>query len=408
MKNENKNYTSSILIEADSIPSVQGKAIIKGENHEYFYLIKLTASDPKNKNNAVVIDPMTGNYEIKNAESFTKSKNNTKPEDISSDVDIKESKNYFIDEEEENEFHIVKGQIGEGATSVTYKVIDKRTNTPMCKKVLKYKEGQTSIKDAQRAMNEFQVLYNISHPCICRALGINISEVLEITNKKGQEEEITTIALFLEYLEYGLGDILKTKINNTFKIRIVLDIAHAMNFLHKNGMIHRDLKIENIMLNEFFEVKLVDFGLIRITESVLNEYAYVEESMTKGIGTLSYMSPEMMNEEDYDNKTDVYSFGVVLHFIFTGKLPKQSMKDKLIGKPIDLPSPSSSISSFCIKLISKCLENSPSKRPSFEEILNLMRENSYDLADDINHSILKKRDDELTSIESKMSIKFTF
>ena len=112
------------------------------------------------------------------------------------------------------------------------------------------------------------------------------------------------------------------------------------------------------------------------------------------------MSPEMMNEEDnYDGKTDVYSFGVVLHFIFTGYLPKQKMKDKMIGKPVELPSPSESISPFCIKLISMCLEYSPSKRPSFKEILNLMRENSYELADDINPSILKKRDNELSLFE---------
>lgn len=101
-----------------------------------------------------------------------------------------------------------------------------------------------------------------------------------------------------------------------------------------------------------------------------------------------------------NNKTDVYSFGIVLHVIFTGKLPKQSIKDKVNGNPINLPSPSKSISSFCIQLISKCLENSPSKRPSFEDILKLMRENSYELADNVNPSILKKRDDELTFIEN--------
>ena len=77
-------------------------------------------------------------------------------------------------------------------------------------------------------------------------------------------------------------------------------------------MIHRDLKIENIMLNAVFQTKLVDFSLIRINECVLDEYSLVDDSMTKGVGTLSYMSPEMLNEEDYDNKTDVYSFGVVL------------------------------------------------------------------------------------------------
>ncbi|KAK8860564.1 hypothetical protein M9Y10_012229 [Tritrichomonas musculus] len=179
----------------------------------------------------------------------------------------KNDNNYFIDENEESMFHTIIGQIGEGSASFTYKVIDKQTKTPMCKKVLKYKEGQTTIKDAKRAIQEFEILYKISHPCICEALRINTSETLEVVNKKGEKQNITTIAIFLEYLEYGLNEVLKKEINNTLKVRIILDIVHAMNYLHKHGMIHRDLKIENIMLNEFFETKLVDFGLIKITES---------------------------------------------------------------------------------------------------------------------------------------------
>ena len=336
-----------------------------------------------------IIDPITGQTETKIIE---KQKSSAKTD--------KSEENYFIDEDEENKFHAIIGQIGEGSTSFTYKVIDKRNKTLMCKKVLKYKEGQTTIKDAKRAIQEFHILYNISHPCICKALGINISEKMELVNKKGEKQEITTIAIFLEYIEYGLNEFLKAEINNTLKVRIILDIVHAMNYLHKHGMIHRDLKIENIMLNEFFETKLVDFGLMKITESALDDFSCVEDSMTKGVGTLAYMSPEMMNEEDnYDSKTDVYSFGVVLHFIFTGKFPKQKMMDKMIGKPVELPSPSKLISPFCIKLISMCLEYSPSKRPSFKEILDLMRENSYGLVDGINYSLLKKRDSDLSLIE---------
>ena len=82
--------------------------------------------------------------------------------------------------------------------------------------------------------------------------------------------------------------------------------------------------------------------------------------MTRGIGTLAYMSPEMLNEEDYDNKTDVYSFGVVLFFTFVGSLPSQHIRDIMRGNPIQMPSPSPSISQFCIDLISRCLSPSPS------------------------------------------------
>lgn len=329
--------------------------------------------------------------------------------DSSSDSDSEDEKskrpnkqtNFFIDSEEEAKFHTKPIKIGEGGTSITYKVVDTRTKVPMCKKVLKYNKGQTTIKDAQNALKEFEVLYSITHPCICKAIGINIQEEMEITNDDGEQEEIETIALFLEYLDYNLNDILNKKISNASKVAIVLDICHAMDFLHKRGMIHRDLKIENIMLNSLFQTKLVDFGLVKLTETAIKDFSYVSDSLTKGVGTFAYMSPEMANEEEYDNKTDVYSFGVILHFMFTGELPKQSLKDKLNGSKIKMPSPSKSISEFCIDLIKNCLSYKPSDRPSFDEILTQLRENMYQLADDVDPSILRKRDMELSSIKNE-------
>lgn len=77
--------------------------------------------------------------------------------------------------------------------------------------------------------------------------------------------------------------------------------------------------------------------------------------MTKGVGTLTYMSPEMLNEESYDYKTDVYSFGVVLYVLFTGNLPKQTIKEKIKGKNkrknINVTDMSNVITDFCFKLI---------------------------------------------------------
>ena len=170
--------------------------------------------------------------------------------------------NFFIDEWTEDEFIHNVGKIGEGATSIAYKCIDTSTNQTICKKVLKYKNEQTNIKDAQNAMKEFQVLHDIDHPCICKSFYINTEEPIDIINKD-EEDSVTTISLFLEFVEYGLSDILKNKINDTLKANIVVEIAHAMKYLHARGMIHRDLKIENIMVNSVYQTKLVDFGLIK-------------------------------------------------------------------------------------------------------------------------------------------------
>ena len=150
------------------------------------------------------------------------------------------------------------------------------------------------------------------------------------------------------------------------------------------------------MLNSIFETKLVDFGLVEIKESMLNGYLFVEDSLTKGVGTFAYMSPEMLNEEEYNNKTDVYSFGVVLYFMFFGSIPKQILKDKTTRKQIIIPfKPSESVSQFCIDLITSCLSPVPSDRPSFEKIFVDIRKNGFELASDVYPSILSQRDKHL-------------
>ena len=317
------------------------------------------------------------------------------PQSISPDKNKKNEDSFFIDNEEENKWHDNQGQIGDGSTSIAYKVVDIRTNTPMCKKVLKYNKGQIKIKDAKNALKEFELLHNLSHPCICKAIGINISEKAEIINDDGEK-----IVLFLEFLEYKLDEVLEMKIRNTLKARIALDIAHAMKFIHKCGMMHRDLKIDNIMLNAFMETKLINFGLAKINESVIDGFSFEQETLTKCIGSFEYMSPEMAKEDEYDNKTDVYSFGVVLYVIFAGCLPKLSQKQKIEGKNPKLSNPSESISFFCINLIQRCLSYNPKDRPTFETILNLMRNNLYKLADGVDSSILSKRDKELELFEN--------
>ena len=125
--------------------------------------------------------------------------------------------------------------------------------------------------------------------------------------------------------------------------------------------------------------------------------------LIEGIGTLSYMSPEMINEENYDSKTDVYSYGIVLHYLFIGKLPVYNMKDKINGKAIPLPKPSSSITEFGIEMITKCTNHTPSKRPSFEEILKDIRAHSFSLAPEIDQALIIRRDRELSFYESQKS-----
>ena len=314
--------------------------------------------------------------------------------------DDDEKNQIFIDESDESNHEIVE-KIGEGATSFVYKVIDNRNSRVMCKKVLKTNENQASFENFKNIIKEFEVLHQMNHPSICKAIGINPQEKTQSFKEEHNENDndddddeinkkiinITTAAIFIEFLPYKLNECLEKNIlNNTLKARIAVEVAFGMSYIHHCGMMHRDLKIENVMLNSIFEAQIIDFGLVKVKDNLDSN-----ESLTKGIGTLSYMSPEMTNEEEYYQKTDVYSYGVFLFVLFSGKLPKQSLKDKLNSKPLKFPQPSISMSSYCIQLIEKCMSYEPSKRPSFDEIIDDLKNHSFELASEIDAKTVFRR-----------------
>ena len=318
----------------------------------------------------------------------------------------KENKNIFIDDEEESHQRVIC-QIGEGATSVTYKVIDEQRDEELCKKVLKAEEGQTTFNDVRNIYKEFEVLAGMNHPSICKVVGLNPQEKLSADKnsiEQDDEDEIeiksdfasgsttehkskTTIAIFLKFHPMNLRQCLERDIlNNTLKAKLAVETAFGMLHIHEHGMIHRDLKLENVMVNYIFEAQLIDFGLAHV-DAMKNTMT----SMTKGIGTLAYMSPEMSNEEEYDNKTDVYSFGVLLFVLFTRRFPKQNLKEKLTNKPIKFPEPSPAISSFTISLIKKCMSFESQKRPSFADIVSEMYNHSFKMAEGVDSDIVLHR-----------------
>ncbi|KAK8841461.1 hypothetical protein M9Y10_027079 [Tritrichomonas musculus] len=341
------------------------------------------------------IDEVEFNKYVKyNEAEHTNLKNEKKCSQKVSSEKVEKEENYFYSADEEANFENV-GKIGEGRTSITYKLIDKRTHVPVCMKVLKI-EGAT-IEDVKNAQKEFQVLHSLHHPCICRSIAINPTKVL--SKKTQTKDEVTTVALFIEFIDFTLKDCLaKDIVRNTLKARIVVEISHGMKYIHSKKMIYRDLKIDNIMLNSVFQAKLIDFGLVSINEILFDAEMIGTLTMTKNVGDDEFMSPEMMNDDDdYDNKTDVYSFGVIVYFLFVGKMPNQSIKDKSMKKKIKMPDVSPSVSKCCIDLMSMCLEIDPKTRPSFNEILIFLRENKYMLADDVDSSIVSQRDQELES-----------
>lgn len=326
--------------------------------------------------------------EDENTNTDTEDEEKSSAQEITTNESSKTKDNIFINDKEEKFYKIIE-PIEETATSITYKVVDERTNQIICRKELKLNE-QIQFRDRKNLLKEIDILCGINHPCICKYIGANLEE-------KVDDSGITTHSLFYEYLELCLDDVYD-KLDNTMKTKICIEIAHAMKFIHQHKWIHRNLNTTNIRLDESFTAKITDFGVAILEEDIEDESLFMTKSVNKKFTTFCFISPEMRNEEQYNNKTDVYSFGVLLLYIFTGKVPEQNMNDIASGKK-NLPSPSSSISKECIDLISRCISMQPDDRPSFEDIIKYMRDISYSLASNVNIKLISSRDQELESYE---------
>eukprot|EP00727_Mastigamoeba_balamuthi_P005433 m51a1_g1509 putative protein serine threonine (1741) ;mRNA; r:394100-401236 len=177
-------------------------------------------------------------------------------------------------------------------------------------------------------------------------------------------------ALVMELSPIGsITPLLAKPLDPKFKVKALQDCAEGMRLLHAHGILHRDLKPDNLLVfsmspRESVCVKLSDFGTSR---AVGDEEA---RSYTKGIGTFLYMAPEIINGRPYNTKADVWSFAVLYYHVWTQREPYSEFQSQFAivsfitaGKRLPIPGdlPHS-------RLLSRCWAEEPEHRPSFEEI----------------------------------------
>src|SRR5688572_15245712 len=160
--------------------------------------------------------------------------------------------------------------------------------------------------------------------------------------------------------------------------RLAHQIAEAVGRAHRAGIVHRDLKPRNIMVTNDGLVKVLDFGLAKITHAGEADDAATRAALTRSgttVGTLGYMSPEQAIGDAVDARSDVFSFGVILYEMLTGQLPSsgKTMSEVLrqlhFAEPLSVESLRSDVPPQLRSVVTRALQKKPEHRfPNMSEV----------------------------------------
>ncbi|UCH13896.1 MAG: protein kinase [Bacteroidales bacterium] len=241
-------------------------------------------------------------------------------------------------------------EIGHGGMGKVYKAKDTRLNRFVALKFLA-RELTEDAEAKERFIREAQAASSLDHPNIC-----TIHEINE--TKDGQ------IFICMAYYD---AETLRIKVKNgllSFEeaINITRQICQGLTAAHHHGLVHRDIKPANILITREGIVKIVDFGLAK-----LSGHASITKDHTL-LGTVAYLSPEHASGEEADEKSDIWAVGIILYEILTRQLPFKGDIDQVLIYSIlhDAPVPPTSVNPLIPKelelVIAKALQKDPLKR----------------------------------------------
>lgn len=245
--------------------------------------------------------------------------------------------------------------LGEGGFGKVYLATDKTSNQPIALKIISKNCETSNIKDLVE--NETKIHQKLVH--------LNIIELLNFF----ENDDYFCVAM-----EYASGkDLYKKlkklkKFNETDTKSYINQIALAVEYLHDNFIIHCDLKPENILLDKNNIVKICDFGWA-------TEFSPINEKVkfSCSVGTLDYLSPELVEYKDFDKQIDVWSLGVLTFEFLTGRPPFYNISisetyNNITNVSYNILSNDMSLKAICF--IKQLLKYKPNERLTIKEILS--------------------------------------
>jgi serine/threonine protein kinase/Tol biopolymer transport system component len=251
-------------------------------------------------------------------------------------------------------------KLGEGGMGVVYKAHDTELDRDVA---LKFLPRHVTVNEVEQArfLHEARAAAILNHPNICTVYAI----------EKGDDQPF----IVMEYVEgKTLREIVPVK-KLQDAITYAIQIAEALQEAHTHGIVHRDIKAENIMVNSKNQVKVMDFGLAKLKGSL----KLTKTSST--IGTLAYMAPEQIQGGEVDARNDIFSFGVVLYEMLTGHLPfrgehEAAMVYSIVNEePTPIQKYVPGISSELVHIVNRALEKDQEDRyqSAHDAVIDLRR-----------------------------------
>ncbi|HUF12348.1 MAG TPA: serine/threonine-protein kinase [Longimicrobiales bacterium] len=258
----------------------------------------------------------------------------------------------------------VQRVLGQGATSRVYLARDVALDKPVTLKVLK-QEAAASPEARARFEREARAAAHILHPNVVAVYRFGVLPdgepyvVMQYVRGRSLEERIAA--------EGALG-VAETR-------RILCDVASALDAAHARGVVHRDVRPGNILLDEDGERALVtDFGIAALTEAWRHERGARLTATGQLLGDPHYVSPEQYRGEPVTDATDIYSMALVGYEMLTGKMPhadagaRAAAVARLTAEPVEIPISLMNEDRGLADLLTRCLVADPARRPRARSI----------------------------------------
>jgi serine/threonine protein kinase len=262
----------------------------------------------------------------------------------------------------------IEALAGEGAMGRVYRATDVRLDRSVALKVLP-EELVEDPAHLSRFEHEAKAASALNHPNIVTVYEVG-EQIASAPGSGSSPREMRVPFIAMEYVDgRSLRDLLSTGPLSIKKaLEIGVQTAEALMRAHEAGIIHRDLKPDNLMVRPDGYVKVLDFGLARVTHPGKSSMARTLDGEYFVVGTASYMSPEQARGKNVDGRSDIFSFGVVLYESLAGRPPfaGDSAVDVLSSMLHDDPAPlavtAPQVPRDLARTIERCLAKDPDER----------------------------------------------